>query len=174
VRLGGPVASRFGAAAYTAAAVTKGKREAIADWLMLLGAPILLGSLFLTWSHQFSPGLLAHYGGSPALQGVPHDPTAWQLYSAADVLLALVAGGLLVVALRGTRNARLALVPALAVAVAFTLHALGSPPTNGADIFNAALGRYAADAPAAGPGETVALVGLGLGLTGTLLAFTAD
>jgi hypothetical protein len=128
----------------------------------------------LTWSHQFSHGFLTQYGTSPALRGVPHDPSAWQLYSAADVLLALVAAGLLVVALRGTRNARLALGLALAVAVAFTLHALGSPATNGADIFNAGLGRYAADAPAAGPGETVALVGLGLGLAGTLLAFTAD
>ena len=162
------------AAAYTAAAVSKGKREAIADWLMLLGAPILLASLFLTWSHQFSRGFLVRYGGSAALQGVPHDPNAWQLYSAADVMLALVAAGLLVVALRGTRNARLALVPALAVALAFTLHAMASPATNGADIFNAALGRYAADAPAAGPGETVALAGLVLGLVGTLLAFSAD
>jgi hypothetical protein len=154
--------------------VSKGKREAIADWLMLLGAPVLLGSLFLTWSHQFSRGFLGRYGGSPALFGVPRDPTAWQLYSAADVMLALVAAGLLVVALRGTRNARLALVPALAVALAFTLHALGSPATNGADIFDAALGHYAADAPAAGPGETVALAGLGLGLAGTLLAFSVD
>jgi hypothetical protein len=154
--------------------VTKAKREAVADWLMLAGAPILLGSLFLTWSHQFSHGFLTRYGASPALQGVPHDPNAWQLYSAADVLLALVAGGLLLVALRGTRNARLALVLALAVALAFTVHALGAPATNGADVFNAGLGRYAADAPAAGPGEMVALVGLGLGLAGTLLAFTAD
>jgi hypothetical protein len=154
--------------------VSKGKREAIADWLMLAGAPVLLGSLFLTWSHQFSRGFLTQYGGSPALQGVPHDPNAWQLYSAADVLLALMAAGLLVVALRGTRHARQALVLALAVGAAFTVHALASPATNGADIFNAAVGRYGADTPAAGPGETVALLGLGLGLAGTLLAFTAD
>jgi hypothetical protein len=154
--------------------VSKGKREAVADWLMLVGAPILLGSMFLTWSHQFSRGFLIQYGASAALREVPHDPNAWQLYSAADALLALVAGGLLIVALRGTRNARLALVLALAVAVAFTLHALGTPATNGADVFNAGLGRYAADAPTAGLGETVALAGLGLGLAGTLLAFTAD
>ncbi len=37
-------------------------REAIADWLMVLGAPSLLLSLFLTWSHQFSPAFLARYG----------------------------------------------------------------------------------------------------------------
>jgi hypothetical protein len=154
--------------------VSKGKREAVADWLMLVGAPILLGSLFLNWSHQFSRGFLARYSGSPALQGVPHDPNAWQLYSAADVLLALVAGGLLVVALRGTRDARLVLLLALAVALAFTLPAIAAPATNGADVFNAGLGRYAADAPTAGAGETVALLGLGLGLAGTLLAFTAD
>jgi hypothetical protein len=154
--------------------VSKGKREAIADWLMVLGGPILLASLFLTWSHQFSRAFLAQYGSSAALNGVPHDPTAWQLYSAADLLLVLLAGGLLAAALRGTRNTRLALVIPLMVAIAFTLHALSVPPTNGADLFNAGLGRYAADTPAAGPGEVVALIGLGLGLSGVLVSFTAD
>jgi hypothetical protein len=154
--------------------VTKGKREAIADWLMLLAGPILLGSLFLTWSHQFSRGFLAQYGSSAALRGVPRDPTAWQLYSAADVLLALLAVGLVAASLRGTRNARLALVIPLAVAVTFTIHALGAPPTNGADIFNSSLGRYVADFPAAGPGEVVALGALALGVGGVLLSFTAD
>ena len=154
--------------------MSKGKREAIADWLMVIGAPILLGSLFLSWSHQFSRSLLLHYAGSAVLDGVPRDPTAWQVYSTADVLLALVAGWLLAMALRGTRNGRIALVLALAVALAFTVHAMSVPPTNGADIFNSAAGHYAANSPAAGPGETLAAVALVLGLAGVLLSFTAD
>jgi hypothetical protein len=154
--------------------VTKGKREVMADWLMLLAGPILLGSLFLTWSHQFSRQFLVQYGGSAALQGVPRDPSAWQLYSAADVLLALLAVGLVAAALRGTRNARVALVIPLIVAVAFTIHALSDPPTHGGDIFNATLGRYVADFPAAGVGEVVALAALALGAAGVLLSFTAD
>src|SRR5690242_14907295 len=105
--------------------------------MMLLSGPILFGSLFLTWSHQFSRPFLAQYGGSAALQSVPHEPTAWQVYSAADVLLALLAAALVGAALRGTRNVRLALVLPLGVALAFTVHALSAPPTNGADIFNA-------------------------------------
>ncbi len=49
----------------------------------------LFGSLFLTWSHQFSAGVPGANGGHrPQLNGVPHDPTAWQVYSVADVLLA--------------------------------------------------------------------------------------
>jgi hypothetical protein len=154
--------------------VSKGKREAIADWLMLLGGPIVLGSLFLTWSHQFSPAFLGQYGGSAALQGIPHDPDAWQLYSAVDVLLALLAGGLITVALRGHRHARVALILPLAVALAFTVHALAVPPVNGANIFDAARGVYVSSSPSAGPGEVVALVGLGLGLGGVLLSLTAD
>ncbi len=143
---------------------------------MLIGAPVLLGSLFLSWSHQFSRSLLVQYGGLAVLQGVPRDPTAWQLYSAADVLLGLVAAGMLAVALRGHRSARLVLALALAVAVAFTAHALSVPPTHGADIFDSALhpARYAPNSPTAGPGETLALVGLGLGLVGVLVSFTAD
>ena len=160
--------------AYTAAAVSTKAREAIADWMMLLSGPILFGSLFLTWSHQFSRSFLAQYGGSAALRSVPHDPTAWQLYSAADVMLALLAAALVGAALRGTRNFRLALVLPLAVAVAFTLHALTAPPTNGADIFNSVLGRYAADSPSSGGGEITALLGLVIGSVGVLLSFTAD
>jgi hypothetical protein len=160
--------------AYTAAAVSTKAREAIADWMMLLSGPILFGSLFLTWSHQFSRSFLAQYGGSAALQSVPHDPTAWQLFSAADVMLALLAAALVGAALRGTRNFRLALVVPLAVALAFTLHALSAPPTNGLDIFNSVVGRYAADSPSSGGGEITALLGLLIGSAGVLVSFTAD
>jgi len=156
--------------------VSKGKREAIADWLMVLGAPILFASLFMTWSHQFSPAFLAQYGHSPALDGVPHDPTAWQVYSVVDVLLAALGAGLLTAALRGSRAGRLAVLFGLVIALAFAVHALGTPPTSGADLFDPSLSppAYTPDHPTSGVGEVVALVGLGLGIGGVLVSFTAD
>lgn len=154
----------------------KGKREAIADWLMVLGALILFASLFMTWSHQFSPSFLARYGHSTALQDVPHDPTAWQLYSVADVLLAVLAAGVLTVALRGSRVGRFAVLLGLAFALAFVIHAAGTPPTNGADLFDPSLHppAYSPDRPTAGAGEVVALVGLGVGAVGVMLSLKAD
>lgn len=148
----------------------------MADWLMVVGAAALLASLFLPWSHQLSRAVRAEYGASAALQGVPANPTAWQVYSAADVVIALLAGALLAGALRGGRPARLGLMLALALAVAFTLHALSVPPTNGATLFDPTLSPpgYTPDPPGAGRGETLALVALGLGLGGLALSFTAD
>ncbi len=148
-------------------------REVISDWLMLLGAPILLGSLFLAWSHQFSAGFIARYAHPPALTGIPRDPTAWQVYSVVDVLLAVLAGGVLAVALRGARPARIAVLLGLLVALAFTLHALSAPPTNGATLSEAGLG-YVPESPGTGLGEPLALVALGLGLGGLALSFTVD
>ena len=141
---------------------------------MALGAPLLLGSLFLTWSHQFSKAFLAQYGTTAALQGIPHDPNAWQVYSAADVLLALVAGSLMVVALWGGRARRVALALTLAISLAFTVHALGTPPTDGAVIYqpHATPPRYAPNSPSAGPGEDLALVALLMGIAGVGLSFT--
>lgn len=163
-------------AAYTAAAVDKAMRETIADWLMALAAPILLGSLFLTWSHQLSASFASRYGGTALLQGVPRDPTAWQVYSVADLLLAAVAAGLLAVALWGGRTRRLVLALALAVAVAFTVHALSVPPTNGAVAFDPSLSPpgYVPNSPAAGAGETLALVALVMGSAGVLLSYSVD
>ncbi len=148
----------------------------VSDWLMALAGPILLGSLFLTWSHQFAAGFLARYGASAVVQGTPRDPNAWQVYSAADVLLALVAGGLLVVALWGGRRRRLAVALAVAVALAFTAHAIAVPPTNSVSVFDpsASPPRYAANYPAAGSGEIVALVALIMGAAGVAISFTAD
>jgi hypothetical protein len=156
--------------------VSKGEREAVSDWLMFLGAPILFGSLFLTWSHQFSPAFLAQYAHTPALEGVPRDPTAWQVYSIVDVLLAILAAGLMAAALRGTRNGRIAVLIGLVIAAAFTVHALGTPPTRGADLFDPSLRppAYTPDHPRSGAGEIVAMIGLGLGIVGVLLSFTAD
>jgi len=154
--------------------VSKGTREAIADWLMLLGAPLLGGSLFLTWSHQFSRGFLARYGATPALAGIPRDPSAWQVYSVVDLLLAVLALGLLAAALRGARPARIAALLGLLVALVFTVHALGSPPTRGADLFDPAIDATTPNHPVAGPGELVALAGISIGLVGVLVSFTAD
>jgi hypothetical protein len=148
----------------------------MADWLMVVGAIALAASLFLPWSHQLSGAVRAQYGASAALQGVPTNPTAWQVYSAVDVVLALLAAALLVAALHGGRPARLALMVALAIATAFTLHALSVPPTNGATLFDPSLTPpgYTPNPPGAGRGETLALVALGLGLGGLALSFTAD
>ena len=142
----------------------------------MVGAVGLFVSLFLTWGHQFSPAFLAEWGSSDQLAGVPHNPTAWQLYSATDVLLALLAGGLLVIALVGGRTARLSAMFAASIALAFVLHALSTPPSNGANIFNPALSvpTYFPNSPTAGIGETVAIVALILALFGLALSFTTD
>jgi uncharacterized membrane protein len=143
---------------------------------MVAAGLALLGSLFLPWSHQLSPALRTQYGATAALQGVSPDPTGWQVFSVVDVVLAVVAGCLLAAAMRGGRPARLVLMAAVAVAVAFTIHALSVPPTNGALVFDS--GRnppaYTPNGATTGPGETLALVALGLGLGGLALSFTVD
>jgi hypothetical protein len=156
--------------------VTRGRREAAADWLVVIGALALFGSLFLTWSHQFSPAFLAEWGASDQLRGVPRDPTAWQLFSAADAVLALLAGALVAVALRGSRAMRGCALVAAIGAVVFVAHALGHPPTNGANIFDPSLSvpDYAPNSPSSGPGEIVAMIALGLAIAGLTLSFTAD
>jgi hypothetical protein len=156
--------------------VSKSTRESVADWLMVLGAVALFGSLFLTWSHQFSAAFLAQFAASGALRGVPRDPTAWQLYSVADGLLALLAAGVMAVALRGRRSGRLVLLLGLAIGLAFTLHALSDPPTRGANLFDPSLSapNYAPNSPTAGFGETVAITGLVLAAAGLGLSLTVD
>ena len=116
-------------------AVSRDHRETLSDWLMLIGGPLLAVSEFMVWSHQFSPGFLIRYGTTPALAGIPRDPTAWQVYSVVDVLLAVLAAGLFAVALRGARPARIAVLLGLVVGLLFTLHAMGTPPTKGADLY---------------------------------------
>jgi len=128
-------------------------REVLADWLMLFGAVALLVALFLPWSHQ-----------PASFPGYPHSPTAWEVYSVVDVLLALLVAGLLSVALLGGRVRRLVVLLAAAVAGAFTIHALGVPPSNGA----------AAGSATSGAGEVVALVALGTAIAGLGLSFTTE
>src|SRR5579862_4627951 len=125
----------------------------------------------MTWSHQFSPAFRAAWGSDPALAGVPRDPTAWQVYSAADVLLALVAGGIASAAFVGRRRARLLTLAPVAIALAFVIHALGVPPTNGVGVTSVA---GVVDHPTSGFGELMALIALGIATLGLLLSLTAD
>ena len=127
-------------------------REVIADWLILLGAVALAVSLFLPWSHQ-------HVAG---------DSTAWQVYSIVDVCLAVLAAALALTALIGGSVRRLVLVIASGVALAFTIHAQATPPTNGTTP------TATVPAPRPGAGETVAIVGLAVAVAGLALSFTAD
>src|SRR5450759_1236215 len=144
------------------------RRELVADRLVIVGAIGLFISLFLPWSHQFSAAFLAEWGASDLLRGVPHDPTAWQVYSSTDVLLALLSIALVAVALKGTRRVRAGGAAAAAIGLAFTLHALSTPPTNGANIFDPSLSvpNYFPNAPTAGIGETLAVIAIVVSLIG--------
>jgi hypothetical protein len=139
--------------------VSRALREAVADWLMLLGAVVLTLSLFMAWSHQ------GQASGGVAHAGIARDPTGWQVYSAADVMLCALAAGLVYVSFLGTRAARAAVLVPVAVGLAFVVHALGVPPTNRVIVTSAVQ---------AGAGEVVAIVGLAVALAGLCLSFTAD
>jgi hypothetical protein len=148
----------------------------LADWLIALGAVGLFVSLFLTWSHQISPALLAVPGARVALQGVPADPTGWQVYTIADAVLAALAAALALAALIGRRRWRAVMLPFVLVGLAFVLHALSSPPTNGVRVVNPGtlIPQYAPIAPTAGVGETVALVALLLALGGIMVSLISE
>jgi hypothetical protein len=133
---------------------------------MVIAGVLLVISTFLVWSHQFSPATLARDGSSLALQGVPHDPDAWQVYSTVDVLLALLAIALVAVALAGARTARWVLLAALVVGIIFCVHAVSVAPTNGALIGDPATGGYVDTGATSGLGEVVALAALALGGAG--------
>jgi hypothetical protein len=154
--------------------VSKENREVLSDWMIVLGAIILFASLFLTWSHQFSAAFRVEFG--EALGNITLNPTAWQVYSAADVVLALLALGLVMSALFGSHTARVLAVLAAAIGLAFVIHAVAAPPTDGANIFNPALSvpDYADPGSSSGPGETVAIIGLLLAIGGLGVSFTAD
>jgi hypothetical protein len=150
-------------------------REGIADWMIVFGALLLLLSLFLTWSHQFTNAFVQEVG-SDQLQGVPRDPTAWQVYSIADVLLALLAGALVVAALVAGRAARISALVAAVVGLVFTIHAANVAPTNGINIGTPSPGvsHLVSNTATSGGGEVVAIVALGIAIAGLALSFTAD
>ncbi len=132
-----------------------------------LGAILLLGSLFLTWSHQLSRGELGRFAGA-ALYGVAREPTAFQVYAVADLVLAALAIGIAAAGLLGRRPIRAAALGAALVGLAFVSHAAVSAPTNGVLLAQGSgpQARYYADPATAGVGETVAIVGLACAATG--------
>jgi hypothetical protein len=144
--------------------------------MMVAAAPALLASLFLTWSHQFSPSLLARYGGSSMLRGVPHDPNAWQVYSIVDGLLVALAAALVVFSRIGTRVARVVLAGFVLIALAFVVHAVKKPPTDGANIFepNLSAPAYVPNTPRSGSGEVLALAALGIAIGGIALSLAVE
>jgi hypothetical protein len=84
---------------------------------------------------------------------------------------------LVVVALIGTRRARIGAAIAALAGLVFSLDALSAPPTNGATtIANVSGGvvDYLHLSPGAGVGETVAIVALLVALAGLALSFSAD
>jgi hypothetical protein len=150
-------------------AVSKDNGSLFANWVILLSGLLLCVSLFLTWS-QLSPAYVALADKLQALQGVPHDPSAWEVYSSADVVLAVLAFALLAVALKGGRRARIATLVACVLALAFAIHAVSVPPTNGApNAFRPGPGvaSYVPPSPAPGAGETMAIIAL-VGAIGAL------
>jgi hypothetical protein len=150
-------------------------REGIADWMIVCGALLLMLSLFLTWSHQFSNAFV-HEVGADQLQGIPRDPTAWQVYSVADVLLALLAAGLVAAALVAGKGARISALVLSALALGFTIHASNVAPTNGVNVAtpSAGVAHLVPSTATSGGGEVVAIVALGIAIAGLALSFTAD
>jgi hypothetical protein len=155
------------------ATALRARAERFGDFAILCAGPLLLVSTFLVWSHQFSSAILARYGSSLALQGVPHDPDAWQVYSTVDVLLVVLAIALVGIALAGDRTARWVLLAALAVALAFCVHAASVAPTSGTLIGDPSTGGYVATGASSGLGEVVALAALSLGAAGVLMTLVA-
>ena len=143
---------------------------------MVIGAVALFVSLFLTWSHQLPAALLNAFAGSAAIQGVPRDPTGWQVYSVADVLLALLAAVVAALALRGrSRPLRLTGLAAVGVGLAFVVHAHSVAPTNGTLLLDPANPpAYLPHVATPGVGETVAIVALGLAAAGLMLSLGVD
>jgi hypothetical protein len=155
--------------------VRREAREVIADWLIVGGAVTLLISLFLVWSHQYAREFVTKVGAAQ-LQGVPRDPTAWQVYSMADVLLAVLAGALVLAALIAGRRARISALVAAGVGLVFVLHAMSIAPTNGANVSDPSTGpgQFFPSSATSGAGEVVAAIALCVAIAGLALSFTAD
>ena len=156
--------------------MTREDRGVIADWVVLISAVLLFGSLFLSWS-RLSPSYLTIANQLQTLQGVPREPTAWQVYSAADVLLALLAAALIVVALVGSKRGQIGAILAAFFALIFTIHAVSAPPTNGAaNAFQPSLDvpTYVAPSPTPGPGETLAVIALVAAVAGLGVSLASE
>lgn len=155
--------------------MTRRRLELAADWLLIACAVGLVASEFLTWSHQYPRAALTVPGFAVALRGVPRDATAWQVYSGADVLIAMLAPALFACALLERPRVRLVMLVLVGGALAFALHALAVPPTNGVDIAIPLAGhsRSLRVLAGAGAGETVAIGVLGVALAALAAALVA-
>jgi hypothetical protein len=155
--------------------VTVEARSRLATALVVCGALGLLGSLFLEWRISPVHNFLILFGALDRIGGFfAADRTGWQLYSVANILLALLTALLLVAAFVRRRPLR-AVAAILALAgLAFAIHALLATP--GPTGSRTAIGGSGAgpivsrDVPAlyaaVGPGETVAIVALTLAVLG--------
>lgn len=159
------------------------RHAAAARWLIAAGAAALFVALFLTWSRQVTGRALRVLGRLGGLQGVSIQASAWQVYTMADVLLALLAGGLIALAVVRVAPAGPAwLIAMLAVlgALAFVVHALAVPPTNGLLLVHPAGTRSTGDhihyvwtGARAGAGEVAAIAGLAVALIGLAVSGVA-
>ncbi|MEO6858068.1 MAG: hypothetical protein ABI323_05710 [Solirubrobacteraceae bacterium] len=88
----------------------------------------------------------------------------------------MLAGSLLPVAVRCSRPGRIAVLLGLGVALAFVIHALAVPLTNGANLFDPSLSPrgYTPNHPSSGGGEVAALIALVMGRVGVVVSFTAE
>lgn len=142
---------------------------------MVAAASGLFASLFLTWSHQYPASLLEIPGMRAALAGVPRDADAWQVYSAADVLLATLSVALVIATVAGLGRGRWLVFAASLIALAFVMHALSVPPTDGVDVtIPGRVGvRFARSLARDGPGETMAAAALALAVAGSAASLGA-
>jgi hypothetical protein len=141
--------------------VTGRRRRLPLDLLTGLGAGLLLVSLFLTWSHQLGRSERDHFSPA-ALAGVAADPTAFQVYASAGIVLALLAGAIAAAGLWGQRPLQALALAGASAGLAFVIRAAASAPTNGVLLAQGtgAHARYISDPATAGTGETLAMVGL--------------
>lgn len=151
-------------------------RPGIGEALTGLGGVALLLSLFLPWSRQLTPQLAAAVGHAPALLGVVANPTAWQVYTSADVVLALLAAALMALGARPAAGPALrwSATAAAVLAMAFVAHALVVAPTRGVLFAHQVHGRagavsgtrYLPHTATRGSGEVLALGALAVALLG--------
>ena len=157
-------------------AVSKDDGNVVADWLVLISAFVLTVSLFLPWS-SLSSTYVSVADRLHTLQGVATEPDAWQVYSAADVLLFVLAVVLVYMALAGPRAGRVVALVATLLALAFTIHAESRPPTNGApSAFRPGqdVGSTVAPDPSSGAGEAAAIIALLVAVGGLGLSLVTD
>ncbi len=150
--------------------MTKATRARAAVALIAAGGVALFVSLFLTWSATGLNGhVLVAFG---ALDRLPKR-TGWETYSLADVLMAVLAAMLVLAAIVRNRAVRVVVAILALGGLAFAIHALVDPPTL-ARVNRVRPGFVLLFGSAAGAGEIVAIAGIGVALTGLVVALLID